>query len=447
MVLSSRIFAQSLNVTLLDQWHDPSLTSNSSNVRYNDCWGYAHDGREYALAGSTEGTHVFEITKDGRFIAIDSVHGKFSHNSVVHRDIKTYRNYAYSVCDEGVSSLQIFDLSYLPDSLHLAAELPYFGRVHNLFIDSARALMYACIMTPASGGVLQGSLPMQVFSLADPLNPQWLYTGPDDIPEVHDAYVRGSIAYLNCGYDGLRVYDFSNPSDPVYLQNLSAYQDQGYNHQGWMTPDGTIYVFGDETSGKRLKKCTVGSDQLLTVNQRFGTNYQNNSVPHNIMLSNEFAFVAYYNEGLRIYDLRTAIPEEIAFYDTYPQTSQFNMYGAWGVYSELPSGRLLVSDRVNGLFLIDFRRDVFQHPSGHFEIYPNPLASGETLTLRTKDDISTFEVRLYNLQGQLVHEESFADQSFAELSLPLARGSYVLTLTFTDYLDDTIIQQQRVNVH
>ncbi len=441
------VFCQSLNITLLDNWHDPTLVINSSGVRYNDCWGYVQNGVEYAIAGSTEGTHFFRIGDDNRLYEVDSVLARYPNPGVIHRDIKTYRNYAYSVCDEGVSSLQIIDLSYLPDSVVKVADIGgAFGRVHNLFIDSNNALMYACIITPEIGGVLQSFLSMQVFSLADPVNPQLVYTGPSDIPEVHDAYVRDNIAYLNCGFDGLRVYDFSDPSNPVFLQNMPVYQDQGYNHQGWLSPDGKTYIFGDETSGKRLKKCNVDANHELSIQRYFGTNYENNSVPHNIMLTNEFAFVAYYNEGLRIYDLRSNIPQEIAHYDTYPDDSPFNMQGAWGVYTELPSGKILVSDRKYGLFLFDFRRDVFLTPSDEVQVYPNPVASGDLLTVRTEEDVSSFIVRIYNLQGQLIYDQLFRDQTFAEISTSLARGTYVMTLTYSDYLGDLQVRQQKIIV-
>lgn len=446
--LLGNVLAQSsLNIELLDNWQDASLTANSSNVRYNDCSGFVWQGQEYAVAGSTEGTHFFQITDNGRLIEVDSVRARFAHSSVIHRDIKIYKNYAYSVCDEGLSSLQIIDFSNLPASVTKVADLGGdFGRMHNLFIDTARALLFACIITPESGGTFLSSLPMRVYSLSDPLNPVLLYTGPSDIPEVHDAYVRGEMAYLSCGFDGLRVYDFTNPSAPIFKQNLSIYQDQGYNHQGWMTPDGSTFVFGDETSGKRLKKCVVGADQLLTIDKLFGSNYQNESVPHNVMISNEFAFVAYYNEGLRIFDLRTSVPEEIAHYDTYPQTSPFNMNGAWGVYSDLPSERILVSDRHNGLFLFDFPRSIFLHPTDEFSVYPNPVAYGSSLLVRAPEEATSFEIRLTDFNGKQVYEDVFLDQQYAEMPIRLARGIYLLSLTYANYLGELIEQTTRISV-
>ncbi|MCO4813878.1 MAG: hypothetical protein KC454_04155, partial [Flavobacteriales bacterium] len=282
----------SLNITLLDNWQDEQIISNSSEVRYNDCWGYVQNGIEYAVIGSTEGIHFFEIKNNNTFEFVDFVEGKFSSTAVVHRDIKIYKNFLYTVCDEGQSSLQIIDLSGLPNSVSVIGEIDTtFSKVHNIFIDETNDLMYACTITSMINGVQSSPVAMQVYSIVNPINPTLLYSGPNDIPEVHDAFVRDNIAYLNCGFDGLRVYDFSIPSNPVFLQNESIYQEQGYNHQGWMTPDGKTYVFADETNGKKVKKCSVKGDHTINIDRYFGTNSEDNSVPHNIMLDNNFAYV------------------------------------------------------------------------------------------------------------------------------------------------------------
>ena len=429
----------SLNVTLLDNWQDAQIISNSSDTKYNDCWGYVQNGIEYAILGTTEGTHFFEIKEDNTFKFLDFVEGKFSSTAVVHRDIKVYQNYLYSVCDEGFSSLQIIDLSYLPDSVSVVNENDsVFSKVHNLFIDETNELMYACAITPKENGTQTGLIPMQVYSLANPINPTLLYTGPIDIPEVHDAYVRDNIAYLNCGFDGLRVYDFSNPSNPVFLQNESFYQDQGYNHQGWMTPDGKTFVFADETNGQKIKKCAINTDKTITINRLFGTNSENNSVPHNIMLDDNFAFVAYYNEGLRIYNLKSNKIDEVGHYDTYPLEASFKMNGAWGVYSDLPSGRILVSDRQHGLFLLNFNRDVFAtFHSGEVTIYPSLIENNSPLTIKMNDiDITAFEIEVIDSKGKVCHKHTVVSGNYYIYEPSLATGLYNVRIRYTDYVND-----------
>lgn len=407
---------------------------NSTEVRYNDCWGLSIDGKEYALVGSTEGTHFIEITDEHTLIERDFVPGFHQATTVIHRDIKTFGNYVYTVCDEGVSSLQIIDASYLPDSVLLVNELyDEFVNVHNLFIDTANALMFSC-------GPLIDNMSLQlqqnliVYSLSDPINPVKLWEAdPINFPYVHDCYVRNGIAYLNCGDDGLRVYDFSNPSAPAFLQNLSSYQEQGYNHQGWMTPDGSEFIFADETNGKLIKRCTV-EDHKLTIKSYFGTNSQEGSIPHNIMLKDQFAFVAYYNEGLRVYDISQPVTKEIAHYDTYPDESAFKMEGAWGVYTELPSGRILVSDRTYGLFLLDFNEAVFlTADDGEVSIFPIP-SGNEGFTVKVNDPFATnIEIDVLDLNGKVILKKSIANQTYTKINNNLGQGVYFIDVTYDDW--------------
>jgi choice-of-anchor B domain-containing protein len=432
------------NIQLLDRWHQDSLITNTSKVRYNGCWGFVRNGIEYAIAGSTEGTHFFRLSKNHQLIDAGFVEGRFNSSLVVHREFRTYGNYAYSICDEGNSSLQIIDLSFLPDSVVKVADLQdeRFGKIHNLFIDTTNALLYACLVTPFPGGNPTGIVPMRVFSLTNPTDPQLLWQGPSDIPEVHDCYVRDNMAILNCGMEGLRVYDFSNPSAPIYKNNLTFYQDQGYNHQGWLSPDGKTYVFADETNGKRVKRCSVSNDQTITVNALFGTEWQNGSVPHNIMITNDLAFIAYYNEGLRIFDLRFPIPKEIAFFDTYPETNAFKMNGAWGVYSNYPSGRIIVSDRQYGLYLFDFDRELFlvQPEQSSFALYPNPASDDNMSIVRSPlDEISDFTLELIDPNGKMVHTAVVSNSSYYNLPI-LNSGVYSVRVRYKNYLGNEVVE-------
>lgn len=443
-VLSART-QTSFNMSLLDNWFEDSLIHNSFKVRFSDCYGFVWKGREYAVAGSTEGTHIFEISDDDHFIPKGFIKGRFSSASVYHRDYATMDHYLYAVCDEGVSSLQIIDYQYLPDSVHLAREdSVLFGRVHNIFIDTLQRKLYSCIHRSVVNTQTIDS-PLKVFSITDPLFPQELWSGPDDVIEVHDIYARNGKAILNCGFDGLRVYDFTNASSPAYLDSKTFYPDQGYNHQGWLSPSGKTYVFADETNGMRVKRCSFNGTSV-SINQLFGTNYENNSVPHNIMCTDTFAFIAYYNEGLRIYDLRPSQPVEIAYYDTYPDNHPFKMNGNWGVYSLLPSNRLLAMDRQYGLFLLHFDRkalgsSVTENAS---YCYPNPLKGEQSLTVRLPLETNGFSWELSDASGKRVLTGEESETNFLVIQPLQAQGMYQLHLWYQDYLDDTVHETLKI---
>lgn len=423
----------SQNMTLLDRWFQDSLLTNSSKVRYNDCFGFVWKGQEYAVAGSTEGTHVFLIGDDDHFHPVGFLKGRYSSSTVSHRDYFTYQHYLYAVCDEGVSSLQIIDYQYLPDSIHLAQEDSIqFGRVHNIYIDSAQAKFYSLIHRSTVNTQTIAS-PMKIFSLADPLNLVELWSGPDDVAEVHDAFVINGKALLNCGYDGLRVYDFTNTASPDYLDSKTFYQDQGYNHQGWLTPSGNTYFFADETNGKRVKKCSFDGSHV-TIQSLFGTNFLNQSVPHNIMATDTFVYVAYYNEGLHVYDMRYTIPTEIAHYDTYPDNTSFKQNGNWGLFTLLPSKRILASDRQYGLFLLDFDQDLFKTTTVNETpvLYPNPLGAGETITVRMPIHSSGISYELSDCLGRIVFSGSVTAQDYFTFTPLLAAASYQLRIRYSD---------------
>ena len=439
------------NTILLDNWQSDTILSNSSNVRYSGCWGFTQNGKEYAVIGSTEGHHFFSLTESDSLQFIDFVPGRYVSAQAITREYKTYQNYLYATGDEGDGSLQIIDLSYLPDSISLVQDIQNseIGKIHNLFIDTVNALLYACSVTPFLNGQELSLVPLKVFSLQDPLNPILLWQGPDDLFEVHDVFVRNNLAILNCGYEGIRIYDFTQPNQPIYKSNLSIYQDQGYNHQGWLCPDNKTYVFADETAGTKIKKATLNSDFSITINSLFGTeNTPYDKTAHNIHCTNEFAFVAYYNDGLRIYDLRSNTPQEIAFYDTHQDESgnTFSMWGAWGIYAFLPSNRILISDRISGLFLFDFDRDLFSklQSKEEFIIFPNPSSANESCTFSIPYEAKDPQLKIIDLFGKVIWEVNFINKSIVTLDRSFSSGMYCVQFEYTNYLNERQTQVKKL---
>jgi len=76
---------------------------------------------------------------------------------------------------------------------------------------------------------------------------------------------------------------------------------------------------------------------------------------HNLYVRGNLVFAANYSSGLRVLeigDLANRELEEIAFFDTFPQNDDVDLWGAWSVYPYLPSGTVIVSDIRNGLFVL-----------------------------------------------------------------------------------------------
>jgi PKD repeat protein len=150
--------------------------------------------------------------------------------------------------------------------------------------------------------------------------------------------------------------DFTTPTAPVMLATLPSYAQQGYNHSCWMDEEGEYLVMCDETRDKSCKVVDVRNLGNVNIASMFRSSLlfpDTTSIPHNPLVVGDYVAVAYYHDGVQIWDIsnRTA-PVHVAGYDTQPNNTTYNdWYGAWGTYPFLPSGTVLGSDVHNGLFV------------------------------------------------------------------------------------------------
>lgn len=437
LVISSQMLSQaSLNMSLLFQWEDSSITRTSlhSNA-YNEVWGYAANGKEYAIIGSTRGTHIFDVTDPVNAVEVDFIWGKDTGSQIVHRDYHDYKGYLYAVSDEGNASLQIMDLSYLPDSVSVVfdSNLP-FKRAHNIFIDSATDKMYVC----------GGENRFDVYDLTNPLVPTLLKRGHLDVSwwsttvgqggYVHDVYVRNDTAWCNAG-NGLYVVDFTNMATPVLLSGLTTYPDAGYNHSGWLNDAGTIYAMADETHGKKVKIMDVSNPTDIQFIDTIGSDITFNSIPHNLIFKGNYLYVSFYYDGLYIWDLTNpSNPILTGFYDTSDELN-FNAYrGNWGVYPFLPSGIVLASDMQRGLFVFDasYATDVTEVvKENRFKVFPNPF-QGEINVMGLAGFNETYQATLMDVSGKVIVSKqinnTFLSQQQLAVPANLPQGVYFLTI-------------------
>ena len=431
-------FAQdSLNMSLLFNWKDSSISAtNLYNNTYNEVWGYTQNGREYAIIGSTRGTHFFDITNPSLPTQVDFVQGRDTGRRIVHRDYHDYQGYLYMVTDEGDGSLQIVDLSFLPDSVSVVYDQDTAIKLsHNIFIDSSRGKLYSC-----GGG---NSEKFNVFSLSNPLSPQLIYRCDLDIAwwastvggtsggYVHDAFVRNDTAYCNAG-NGLFVVDFS--STPVLLGSLTSYPDKGYNHSGWLSEDGNTYALGDETHGKKLKILDVSDLSNITFLDTVGVS-DGNAILHNQIIKGELMYVAYYYNGVYVYNIKNpSNPKLTGFYDTSKEINRLSFKGCWGIYPFLPSGVLLASDMQEGLFVFDISQatsiDEIANKN-RFSLFPNP-ANNEFNLLGLSNFNENYQLRIVDINGKEIQSQEFENNFLEKVNIQLPNeippGVYVVTI-------------------
>lgn len=346
----SNLAAQALNTTLVGSWVEGSAD-------FNDCWGYVDgSGNEYALIGSLTHVYVVHCPIGGTPVKIGSV---APGASSIWRDIKTYGTYAYSTADQGAEGLCIINLANLPSSItHVGQLTTHFTRAHNLFIDVPNARLYV-----VGANTSPGSAGMIIYSLANPASPTLIgqYALPGGY--IHEVHVKNNIAYASSGGDGLRIFNCAGinaTTPPVELGFITNYPQVGYNHSGWLTSDNQAYIFADETHGKALKYCNVSNpaDPQINPNNLFRhclIPTDTTCIPHNPFVKGNLVYVAYYHDGLVVFDISNPTNIiRVAYYDTYPSNTNYSGFeGAWGTWPYLPSNRVIVSDISTGLKLVN----------------------------------------------------------------------------------------------
>ena len=115
LLTTGSLKAQINELALIYNWDDPDIVGSSFyENKYNEVWGVVKDGSEYAIIGSTDGTHFFKMDDISETEELQGafVEGKATGGAIIHRDFHDYNGYLYAVADEGPSSLQIIKMAY-----------------------------------------------------------------------------------------------------------------------------------------------------------------------------------------------------------------------------------------------------------------------------------------------------------------------------------------------
>jgi len=456
LLLTTTLTAQSpQEATLLGRWSDSALQGSSAyNNTYNEVWGVARNGKEYAIIGSTAGTHFIEVTETGTLEESFFIPGKVSSPQIIHRDYHTYGNYLYAVADEGNSTLQIMDLSALPDTLTVVYDSDaVLRRAHNIFIDELNARLYAFSVTGSFGYAA-----MAIYDISEPLNPLPLathrYFGSFSVSHFHDGFVRDNIAFLNAGTSGFAIVDFTDATSPVLLDLLTDYPEKGYNHSGWLSEDCRYFVMADETWGSDLKMLDVQNFGDAEVVATFNAGSQHpNSIPHNQIIACDYLYVSYYYDGLQVFDIsEPRKPKRVLYYDTSEENYDRTYEGAWGVYPFLPSGKILVSDMQEGLFVLEgidagcessFTQSYCEMTTStttafaekaSIQLFPQPTSNALNVNISLTKAQTDVKFDLYDLNGHLVQRfhsgnlNSGTNTLSFRLSAKLPAGLYTLRI-------------------
>jgi choice-of-anchor B domain-containing protein len=351
------------NVDLLAHMNLSEIGGGSGN----DAWGWEDPlgGKEYALVGRSNGTAFVDVSDPENPVYIGNLPTHTGSSSW--RDIKVYQDHAFVVSDSnGSHGLQVFDLTQLrsvvspPVTFSETAHYNQFGSAHNVAINEVSGFAYVVGSSTCGAG-------LHMVDISNPTAPSFAgcfssdgythdvqcvsYRGPD--PDH-----QGKEICFASNEDTVTIVDVTDKANPAQLARV-GYANDGYIHQGWLTPDQTYFVQDDELDevffghNTRTYVWDVSDLDNPTLNGFY--QHAGGNIDHNQYISGGYTYQSNYTQGLRIMEVTdpaTASLTPAAFFDSYPENDGASFNGSWSNYPFFDSGIVVISDITRGLFIV-----------------------------------------------------------------------------------------------
>ena len=394
IILSSSVLNSqtSFNMHLLGHI-DPHPYVNGNSI---GCWGYIQNGREYAIFACNGGTSFIDVTDTSNIHEVDFLPAQYFSNW---RDFKVYQHWVYIVNDVG-GGMQIADLQYLPDSVHLVNTFTFTGYARAHTIQQSGPYLYVNGGSYMAGGVFVLDL------TADPEHP--VKRGQWESQYVHDERVLNDTLWAANIYTGtISVIDATNKDS---LRLVTSWQNGSgpMPHNCAITNDRKYLFATDEILNPvgRLKIWNIENlNNPILVTTWFPAGCDSSNV-HNVEIYDSLAVICHYTAGIRVLDISNpANPIEIAWYDTYPQNNGNTWNGCKGIYM-LPSGKILANDKQTGFYCVKLGNPIGIKPSGSLvtdyllkQNYPNPFNPVTNIEFSVPK-ISHVTLKIYDVTGK-----------------------------------------------
>jgi hypothetical protein len=197
-----------------------------------------------------------------------------------------------------------------------------------------------------------------IYDITDPFAPVLvdLPTVPDSDFGIHDLTVDGDRLFVNQTEAGFVALDLAAPTTKL------ARMPSTYSHASWVgttTSGRRLVLHGDEgltysTDGAAFLRVLDGDPASPTFMQELGRYQSRPEVGiHNIEMHGDRAYIAYYQDGVRVVDLSDPTqPREIAHYNTWDPAADASgpFVGALGI--RVVDGLIYVADSERGLVIL-----------------------------------------------------------------------------------------------
>lgn len=415
----------------------------STSFPYRGIWGFAIADEEYALLSDIYGLNIINVTKPNqpklvRFIELEQI--TFVRDVDVYRDT-TNTTYAYVAAQP--ANLHVINVTAILNNDEIDVSTVDRGRVnygHTVTVDHGLLILNSGNYNPNPNA--PGCQIFDL--IADPWNPPLvgMYTKGDchdstlnRINVKRNGSNHNVERLILVSADGgvgkwrfvdvqraIDDYQLWNPEFPfVYYESpqdvvlgetqLITSFPTSYSHSHILDEETLLLYAFEESNGYDVAIWNLTN--AIDAPVLFKTlTYARDKSYHNAILHNGRIFkvankkylgLAYYSAGFRVWDITDADDIlEVGHYDTFqsfddannpvvkpndafpPNTDIFTFFkdpiGAWNLYTDLPSGHLLVSDLRNGLYILKIvpHNDTDETDKNEASLFDNVCISGST---------------------------------------------------------------------
>lgn len=298
---------------------------------------------DYAYVAGYFGLDVIDVSNPAEPTVVGHVNGSINDVKIV-RVGDTVVAYA-SPTDSGRTS--IIDVTD-PTSPRRVGSIGEFS--HSLFVTPGPSpRLYLATYTST----------IPVYDVSNPLVPVRLggIPVPGSAAGIHDIHIAGDRVYAMKTYDGVVAMEVT---DDLGAPRLLGTHLTSYSHAGW---EGTIggrkvFIHGDEgltgtTDGAAFLRVLDADPMSPTFMQELSRYRSRPEIGiHNIQLVGDRAYIAYYQDGVRVVDLSDVTnPREVAYYNTWqPDDSGDPFEGSVGI--SVVNGLIYVANLPGGLLIL-----------------------------------------------------------------------------------------------